>query len=715
MTNQRPRRIVATVLLGLFVCAPVFARVPNDPLYSKQWYLDKIGAPAAWDIGIGTQQTVVAVLDSGVDPDHPDLTGNIWTNPGEIAGNGIDDDGNGYVDDVHGWDFVDGDDTPEPDVSDASTVDGVAHGTIVAGVIGAVGNNGEGVAGVSWQTRIMPLRILDDYGSGDSGKAREAIAYAVKNGANVINLSFTGFDADKALQSDIHNAFDAGVSVVAAVGNDNHGGLNLDDTPVYPVCFGEGGDDWVIGVAATTEEDTKADFSNYGSNCTDISAPGVDVFGTMYQNDAWIDFPSYYEGGWDGTSVASPIVAGAVALLKSAYPSLTPSLIRTILQLSVDPLREKGTDAVGKLGPGRLNIGRAMQIAPSFAAAASDHPQPLLDEGGGTSGKTSRPTATPSHDIVTATATPGLPPTVRVFTRDGALVTQFDAYAPTFLGGVRVAVGDVDGDGKDDIVTVPAPGGGPQVRVFGMDGKFKSQFFAFETASRTGLNVATGDVNGDGTEEIVVSEDAKGQGRIRTFMMDGAQVSEMNPFLISSPLLRQGGVGGGPGLVPSIRVATGDVDGDGNNEIIASRGAGFGPEVRVLSATGATIGTVLAKFDAYAPTYVSGVYVSAGDLNGDGIDEIVTGTDAGGGPQVRVFTETGRVVGSFFAYDSLFRGGVRVSVANLDGGVAQIVTAPGPGGGPQIRAFDLTGKVLGGFFAGDQADRRGLSVAGWSL
>ncbi len=706
MTNQRPRRIVATVLLGLFVCTPVFARVPNDPLYNKQWYLDKIGAPAAWDIGIGTQQTVVAVLDSGVDPDHPDLVGNIWVNPGEIAGNGIDDDGNGYVDDVHGWDFVDGDNTPEPDVSDASTVDGVAHGTVVAGVIGAVGNNGEGISGVSWQTRIMPLRILDDYGSGDSGKAREAIAYAVKNGANVINLSFTGFDADKALQSDIHNAFDAGVSVVAAVGNDNHGGLNLDDTPVYPVCFGEGGDDWVIGVAATTEGDTKADFSNYGSNCTDISAPGVDVFGTMYQNDAWIDFPSYYEGGWAGTSVASPIVAGAVALLKSAYPSLTPSLIRTILQLSVDPLREKGTDAVGKLGPGRLNVGRAMQIAPSFAAtaASSTLPSPSKGEGQGEVYAPVRPTPTPSHNIVTATATPGLPPTVRVFTRDGALVTQFDAFAPTFLGGVRVAVGDVDGDGKDDIVTVPAPGGGPQVRVFGMDGKFKSQFFAFETTSRTGLNVATGDVNGDGTEEIVVGEDAKGQGRVRTFMMDGAQVSELKPFEFSGTFVPSG----------SVRVSTGDVDGDGNDEIIASRGAGFGPEVRVLSATGATIGTVLAKFDAYAPTYGSGVYVSAGDLNGDGIDEIVTGTDAGGGPQVRVFTGMGRVVGSFFAYDSLFRGGVRVTVANLDGGVAQIVTVPGPGGGPQVRTFDLTGKVLGGFFAGAESDRNGLSVAGWS-
>ncbi len=697
MKNQRPRRIVAIVLLGLFVSAPVLARVPDDPLFDKQWYLNAIGAPAAWDVGIGTRQTVVAVIDSGVDPDHPDIAGNIWTNPGEIAENGIDDDSNGYVDDVHGWDFVEDDATPEPSNGGSFDEDGVAHGTVVAGLIGAVGNNGEGVAGVAWNVQLMSLRILDDLGSGDSGRAREAILYAVANGADVINLSFTGFDADTLLQDDIRDAYSAGVSVVAAVGNNSDGGLNLDETPVYPVCFGEGGDDWVIGVAAVTRADVKASFSNYGSNCTDISAPGEDIFGAMYQDDDWADFPSYYESGWSGTSVASPIVAGAVALLKSAYPSLTPSLIRTVLQLSVDPVKEKGTVSTGKLGPGRLNIGRAMQIAPSFASSL---PSPSQGEGQGEVFVRARPTPMPSTNIVTSSATAGQPPTVRIFNKIGAFVTQFDAFAPTFLGGVRVAVGDVDGDGIDDIVAVPAPGGGPQVRVFGMDGKFKSQFFAFETTSRTGLNVATGDVNGDGIEEIVVGEDEGGKGRVRTFMADGAQVSEMKPSGMT---------------VASVRVATGDVDGDGSDEIVVSRGVGFGPEVRVMSATGSTIGTVIAKFDAYASTYDRGVYVSAGDLDGDGVDEIVTGTDAGGGPHVRVFDGAGAVKSSFFSYGSLFRGGVRVSVANLDGGAASIVTAPGPGGGPHVRVFGIAGNVLGGFFAGDAADRGGLSVAGRSL
>ena len=359
-----------TLILASFAL-PAIARTPNDTDYSEQWYLEKIGAPAAWDVATGTHDVVVAVLDSGVDLDHPDLVANFWSNPGEIAGNGVDDDGNGYVDDNRGWDFVEEDNTPEPTRGGAYTDDGVAHGTVIAGLIGAVGNNGQGISGVSWRVSIMSLRVLDDVGSGDSADARRAIEYAIENGANVINLSFTGYEVDQAFEQAVNEAYVAGIPVIAAVGNVNGGGINVDETPVYPACFVGERADWVIGVAATTKEDTKTDFSNYGSTCTELSAPGEDLFGTMYQNDDWADFPDYYHGGWSGTSVAAPLVTGAVALLKSAFPSLTPSLMRTVLQLSVDPLKESGTDATGKLGAGRLNVGRAMEIAPAFAGMAA--------------------------------------------------------------------------------------------------------------------------------------------------------------------------------------------------------------------------------------------------------------------------------------------------------------------------------------------------------
>src|SRR3989338_6603632 len=138
------QKTIAALLIGLVFALPALARTPDDSRYGEQWYLEKISAPAAWDVATGTRDVIVAVLDSGVDLDHPDLAANLWTNLGEIAGNGADDDQNGYVDDVRGWDFIDDDATPAPNQNGAWTTDGVAHGTVIAGLIGAVGNNGKG-------------------------------------------------------------------------------------------------------------------------------------------------------------------------------------------------------------------------------------------------------------------------------------------------------------------------------------------------------------------------------------------------------------------------------------------------------------------------------------------------------------------------------------------------------------------------------------------
>lgn len=366
-------RLLISLLL-LSIPASALARTPNDPEFGQQWYLEKISAEAAWDVAVGSREVVVAVLDSGVDLDHPDLADNLWSNAGEIADNGKDDDGNGFADDAAGWDFVDDDGSPTPSRGGAFADDAVAHGTVISGLIGAVGNNGEGVAGVNWRVRIMPLRILDNVGSGESNDAREAIRYAINNGADVINLSFVGYQIDPSFEDAVGEAYAAGIPVIAAVGNQDGGGIDLDETPVYPACFEGEKADWVIGVAATDEGDAKADFSNYGADCTDVSAPGTDVYGTMYQNAAWEDFPDAYRGGWSGTSVAAPLVTGAVALLSSAYPTLTPTLMRTVLQLSADPLHTRGTAAAGKLGAGRLNVARALEIAPAFV--------PVVDERG---------------------------------------------------------------------------------------------------------------------------------------------------------------------------------------------------------------------------------------------------------------------------------------------------------------------------------------------
>ena len=353
------------------------AITPSDPFVSDQWYLERIQAPLAWDKTTGSRDVVVAVLDTGVDLDHPDLRENFWRNEGEIAGDWIDNDGNGYVDDVFGWDFVDQDASPTPVVGGNARRSAAIHGSLIAGILGASGNNGEGIAGIAWQVSIMPVRILDADGSGDSVTATQGVRYAVQNGAQVINLSFTGFELDPQFGEAVRDAYQAGVVVVAAVGNHEGGGVDLDATPIYPACFeGLDGTDWVIGVAASDKEDDKAVFSNFGMACVDIAAPGVDIVSTSFEDASNPTFDDRYTGGWSGTSMAAPMVTGAVVLLKTYRPALTPGQILSILQLSADPLKIFDPTLTSRFGTGRLHVARALEMADAFLAASA-LPSPL--------------------------------------------------------------------------------------------------------------------------------------------------------------------------------------------------------------------------------------------------------------------------------------------------------------------------------------------------
>lgn len=681
--------------MGLLFCfiissvSPARAFTPDDEFLEEQWYLQNIDAYTAWDTHTGDGSVVVAILDTGIDLDHPDLKENIWKNSAEIEGDGIDNDNNGWVDDFNGYDFIDDDGSPIPTQGEAFDEGAVSHGTVIAGIIGAVGDNDEGIAGIIWDVQLMSVRILDNQGIGDSNLARQGVEYATANGADVINLSFTGFDFDDALRRAIEEAYEAGIVVVAAMGNADHGGMNIDQHAIFPACFGERAqEDWILGVAATDENDVKADFSNYGAECTDISAPGQNIFSAVYQDDDWEAFSEgSYQDSWSGTSMASPMVAGAAALLKSAYHSLSPDDIKLILRLSVDPVTATG-DAKGKMGSGRLNIASALALAPSFVDAS--------DSGSSVSARE----AISSYRIAVAPES-GSPPTVRVFTNSGSeVVAAFDAYDSSFTGGVRLTMGDVDGDGQEEIVTVPGPGGGPQVRVFDLEGNLESQFYAFETTLRSGLYVATGDINGDGIEEIAVSTDEDGSARVGLFDRGGEQVeSTLNAFEDLS-------------AGRSVRLTMGDVDGDGTDEVILSLGQGYEPLIRIYEPDGEFV----SEFLAYTSTYDKGVFVASGDLDGDGDDEIVTGTDNGGGPQVQIFDAAGTWLGTFFAYDSAFRGGVRLSVGNLsEWPGASIITAAGPGGGPHIRVYNGYAQLIGTFFSDDENDREGINSAAWGL
>jgi subtilisin family serine protease len=341
------RQFLFAMLVGLFVAQPALALTPNDPLFSKQWFWKTIGAPTAWEMTTGSDEVVVAVLDTGIDIAHEDLAANLFTNTREIPGNGLDDDRNGYIDDVHGYDMIDRDGDPRPETT--TTMWGVHHGTVVAGLIGAVGNNRAGVTGVNWQVHLLPVRVLEANGNGDFATVVEGLRYATRMGADVINLSFVSDDTSPDLMRAVEEARAAGVVVVAALGN-AAGGRNADFDPLYPACLPQ-----VIGVTATDADDQRASFSNYGKTCADLAAPGLDMFSTQVMGSELA-----YAGNWRGTSLATPLVSGAVALMRALYPHATPDEVEIALKVGADPVHTSSPLALGDMGSGRLALGRAL-------------------------------------------------------------------------------------------------------------------------------------------------------------------------------------------------------------------------------------------------------------------------------------------------------------------------------------------------------------------
>ena len=301
--------------------------VPNDPDYGQLWGMDKISAPAAWDVRTDASSVIVAVIDTGVQITHPDLAANIWSNPGEIAGNGIDDDGNGYVDDVNGWDFANNDNS----VYDSTCDD---HGTHVSGTIGGVGNNGVGVAGVSWKVKIMPLKFLTSTG-GSTANAITAIEYATNMGANIISASWGGGGYDAALKSAIE-AFPG--LFIAAAGND---ASDNDATASYPASYNSPN---IVSVASTTSTDGLSSFSNWGATTVDLGAPGSNIYST---------WPSNTYNTISGTSMATPHVSGAAALILANDPTLTPAQLKAKLMDFADPIPALNGKTVSG---GRLNV-----------------------------------------------------------------------------------------------------------------------------------------------------------------------------------------------------------------------------------------------------------------------------------------------------------------------------------------------------------------------
>jgi subtilisin family serine protease len=330
------------------------AGTPNDPQFTNQWALAKISAPTAWLNQTGNTNVVVVVIDSGVNYLHEDLRDNLWRNPDEIPGNGIDDDANGWVDDVFGIDTANDSRGNDSDPFDEG-LNGIFHGSLVAGVLGAVGNNGLGIAGLNWSVRIMAVRAIRASNLITVGDELEALEYVLmmkERGVNIraVNMSYGGISYSTAERDALAALQNAGILLCVSAGNS---GANIDRTPIYPASHPLPG---IIAVAASDPSDRLATFpyggsSQYGKTNVDLAAPGVGIASTSgpganaYRLDFW------------GTSAATPHVAGAVALLAAANRAATPQQIKSALLDSVDVIPALTNKMVSH---GRLNIARAL-------------------------------------------------------------------------------------------------------------------------------------------------------------------------------------------------------------------------------------------------------------------------------------------------------------------------------------------------------------------
>ncbi len=392
--DQGTQDVIKSILGARFIepdlAVNLFETRPNDPRYKDQWAHEKIQSPRAWDVTQGASHVVVAVVDTGVDLSHPDLKDRLtpadtWYDYGE-------DDG---------------------DPSDT-----YGHGTHVAGIVAATGNNGEGVAGAGWFTSIMPIKVFpDDKGSTSMYTVAKGVVHAVDHHAHIINLSLGGSSESDAMRDAVNYAYDHGVMVVAAAGN------NDSDDPSYPAAEAH-----VLAVAATDTQDKKASFSNYG-DWVDIAAPGVSILSTM---------PTYHvamnDGGakqdydyMSGTSMASPLVAGVAALVKAVHGDWTPDQIAQHLQETSDAIDAQNPDYAGKLGSGRVNAGDALSGSTQPTATPTQQPTATPTRQP-TATPTQQPTATPTRQ---PTATPTQQPTATPTRQPTATPTQQPTATPT--------------------------------------------------------------------------------------------------------------------------------------------------------------------------------------------------------------------------------------------------------------------------------------------
>jgi hypothetical protein len=429
----------------------------------------------------------------------------------------------------------------------------------------------------------------------------------------------------------------------------------------------------VIGVVATDALDQKASFSSYGHRCVDIAAPGISFFTTVVPGTSYDNYNNYYDGYWSGTSMAAPLVSGALALIEQANPELSPREVVNILFASTDNISLLNPDYLGQLGNGRLNIDRAIEMAKAelyshvgrlliapvsgqknFKISASNGD--LVSEFKGTENMKAGSIGSGDingdgvDEIVVASAAGG-EPQIQILNTKGKILKKFLAYDKSFRGGVNIAVADINNDGDAEIITAPASAGTPEIKVFDENGKLLKQFMAFDKKSKMGLNLALGYLNDQSQLELVVGSGAGSEPLVKIFSADANLITSFYPY---EKKFRGG-----------VKVAVANLDGrkdHGQSEIIVAPGAGRDPLVKIYNGD---LG-LKKQFLAYNKNWQGGLNISAGDVNNDGISEIILGANPGAAPHVRIFDGEANLVESFYAWPESFKGGVIPAIIRMN-------------------------------------------------
>lgn len=605
------------LLCLLFLPIVVEAKKSNDPL-AYQWAYNHIGAYEAWDQATGSRNVVVAVLDNGFDSFHPDLVGNVWQNEDEIADNNLDDDRNGYVDDVWGWNFFDNNNNPRVEVDNLSEEERqlgvVNHATIVAGLIGAQGDNGLDGVGLNWQVKLMNVKVLGNSGNGSFGNFAEAVRYAADNGADIINISIVSGSLDEEITAALKYAFQKGILIVAAAGNDS---ADLNQRPAYPVCLDVVDKDiFIFGVNAINQDHHLALFSNYGSKCIDLTAPGQGLNSTVRFSPA-NGLNERYGENWHGTSFATPLVSGAAALIKSIQPAWGPKEISFALTSTVHHTPGQDETIYANLfGAGLLQVDKAV----AYAVSQLKNRQEInhIDIFDSTSGMTQaydvlknnrashKNSALLGIDKVVSFQQDGLTYFATAkYAGHGVEIKIFDSewrelnvWSATASGSMDLAISDIRGDAEPEVVLAPQHASRQVYGVYSLAGAF--------------IEEKLGDVELGGVKLAVLGK--------KIFIFHKGEIKEFE----NNKLVKKINIA----LNSASGFGVGDVDGDGQEEYILSPEAGNLPYLFFYNQAG-ELGR---KFLAYDTTYIGGLNLQVGDYDRNKTAEVIVAPISGSLP-----------------------------------------------------------------------------------